>query len=672
MVAKRITPTSTQSSDRYKQMWMHERNRRIEVEQENIRLRKIVYNTKFSINERAIALEVIEQVKEARHVDEQGRKLFSQKDAAEKLGLSRNTIGTAVDILTESGFIKDKETSTLRDKEGKIVKGKDGRPITTIHLDIQQDLYEDFSQVERLVPRKIKDNRKQPVFQCQKCLTEDVTIETSRHLVCRNPNCKACGERVLIDIDYKDQQSEEPTEEPTEETTYSAQNLGTIELLDNSAQNLGTIELLDNSAQNLGTIETEDDSNKHTHTPSAALDHDSIIKEWLNARRGSAHIIRATGKLDPRGKYVYEDNGYQPDLDAFIAGDKDHIYGSRLLIADTEETNVLCFEIDKAEQDAQTENYLLDLSREGASAVYWQRYANERQRGHLEIYFDQAVNAERARQWAIEVCPDLEEIPECYPCQIPEDKRKQGLSWPMYQRIGNQVYPCQAKYMLPSPHEGGLQECDPTNKEALARLIRLAVTPATLVRDFAFVLDEREALQPREQEQASASVCFIGISPKPITQVQSERDLAPQVIAEQNDLHSWDEIAAICGGWQKGFFKAVWRDERTASVRPDKDENLACDYGNHGMFPKKLDRYEAYCLAKGIDKKADLAERIAELRSQQSQVVESSASGAVMEEPATELFPTEHKPVYYTPCIICSKPKNVKRADGVYVCGTEH
>src|SRR5437660_994483 len=137
-----------QSVSHYKKLWTHERNRRIEVEQENIRLRKIVYNTKFSINERAVALEVAEQVKEARHVDEQGKKLFNQKDAAERLGLSRGTISTAVDILEESGFIKDKDTKVLRDKEGKVVVGKDGRPIKTIHLDIEETLYEDFSQAE--------------------------------------------------------------------------------------------------------------------------------------------------------------------------------------------------------------------------------------------------------------------------------------------------------------------------------------------------------------------------------------------------------------------------------------------------------------------------------------------------------------------------------------------
>lgn len=651
MVAAPNQPT--QSDSRYRQMWMHERNRRIEVEQENIRLRKIVYNAKFSINERAIALEVVEQVKEARHVDEQGRKLFSQKDAAEKLGLSRGTISTAVDVLTQSGFIKDKETSTLRDKEGKIVKGKDGRPITTIHLDIDQDMLEDFSQAERADPRKIKDNRKQPVFQCQKCLTEDVTIETSRHLVCRNPNCKACGERVLIDVDYKDQHSEEPAEKQTEESAYSAQILDTIKLLDNSAQ------ILD-------TIQTEDESNKTHTTSSAALDSDSIIKDWLNIRRGSNHIITATGKIeDPRGKYIYQKEEYQPDLDKYIAGDTAHIYGSRLLNPETGLTQVLCFEIDKPEHDAQAQNYLIDLARAGAAPVYWMRYVNDRNRGHLELYFDQPVDPDVARKWAIEVCPDLEEIPEVFPCQAPQDKRKQALSWPLWMRIDsvvgmdNAVFTCEGAAMLPAPHDGNLRVVESTDKEGLSELITLAVTPAALVEEFATVLSE--------QERASADGVFIGISPKPYTQVQSDRDLKSQVIAEQCARYSWDDIAAMCGGYDKGFFKAVWRGERTASVRPDKNSVYACDYGNHGMFPKKMDTYGAYCLIHDIDQKADIAERCAELRRAEIKIVESV-------EPAAELFPPEQqqKPVYYTPCIVCGKPKSVLRADGVSICGTQH
>src|SRR6266480_7675627 len=263
--------SSTQPDSHYKQLWIHERNRRMEVEQENIKRRKIVYNTQFSITERAVALEIVDQVKEAKHVDEQGRKLFSRKQAAVKLGCSPTTIGTAVDVLEESGFIPDKSTTPLRGEDGEIVKDKKGNPIHTTHLAIDQELLEDFSKAERVVPRKIGKNRKTPVYQCQKCLTEDVTIETSRHLVCKNPDCDACGKRVLIDIDYKDQLPEDESSEDfsTKEPPDSDQNLDTIELMDNSDQNLDTIELMDNSDQNLDTIELMDESNNPPPTVSS-------------------------------------------------------------------------------------------------------------------------------------------------------------------------------------------------------------------------------------------------------------------------------------------------------------------------------------------------------------------------------------------------------------------
>ena len=272
------------TDDRYKQMWMHERNRRIEVEQENIRLRKIVYNTKFSMNERAVALEIVEQMKEAKHVDEQGRKLFSQKQAAEKLAMSRNTVGTAVDTLEKSGFITDKDTSSLKDADGKKVKGKDGNPIYTTHLKVDQDLLEDFSKAERAEPRKIGKDRKTPVYACRECGTEEVTIKETKSLICKNPNCSKCGHEVFIEASYTEQLS-------TKETVYSAQNLGTIEFLDNSAQNLGT-------------IQTEDKSNNPPSNDSTTPDYIAIISNWLQKRRGTPRIIQATGTLKTEDKYI--------------------------------------------------------------------------------------------------------------------------------------------------------------------------------------------------------------------------------------------------------------------------------------------------------------------------------------------------------------------------------
>jgi hypothetical protein len=218
--------------------------------------------------------------------------------------------------------------------------------------------------------------------------------------------------------------------------------------------------------------------------------------------------------------------------------------------------------------------------------------------------------------------------------------------------------------MLPSPHEAGLQEVDPTDIEALASLIMLAITPAALVEEFAMVLDERDKVQPREQEKSELTGGVIGIKSQPRTQVQSERDLAKQVIADFNRRHRIEDMVELD---KKQKFAATWRGERTASVALDRSGEYATDYGQHGSFPKKLDAYEVYCLVNHIDKKADLAERCAQLRRQQSQVVKMVDS-----DPPTELLPVEQKPVYYTPCIVCGKSKSVLRADGVYVCGTDH
>jgi hypothetical protein len=439
-------------------------------------------------------------------------------------------------------------------------------------------------------------------------------------------------------------------------------------------------------------IQVEGDSNKDHPDVSASPDHDTIIKDWLNIRRGSDPIITATGKIeDPRGKYIYQAQGYEPDLDKYMAGDTAHIYGSRLLDPETGLTQILCFEIDKAEHDAQAGTYLLDLSRAGAAPIYWARYANDRNRGHLELYFDRPVDPDVARAWAIEVCPDLEDIPEVFPCKVPQDKRKQALSWPLWMRIDQGVYPCTGIAMLPAPHDGGLLECEATDLESLSNLITDAVTPAALVEEFATVLAEREKLQPSEKERENAGdVLFIGIVPKPSSPVQSDSDLVPQVLADFDTRHDWNDIAAMAGGLYKGFFRATWRGEKTASVRPDKDGRYACDYGNHGSFPKKFDRYGAYCLIQGIDQKADLAERCAELRRQQSVTTFDGAptiadGGTVtpivtdvtevpIQEPATELFPTEQtqETVYYTPCLVCGKPKSVLNASGALTCGTDH
>jgi hypothetical protein len=283
----------------------------------------------------------------------------------------------------------------------------------------------------------------------------------------------------------------------------------------------------------------------------------------------------------------------------------------------------------------------------------------------LELYFDRPVNPEVARLWAIEICPDLADIDECFPSHGKENRQNTALSWPMWQRIEGIVHACTAYAMLPAPHAGDLQIVDPTNVGQLTQLVTDAVTPAALIEEFAIVLAEREKLQPSRKERDNDHGGVIGNKPSLITQVQNDRDLAKQAIADFNCTHRIEDMVELN---KKGKFCAIWRGERTPSVALDRSGEYVIDYGRNGNFPKKLDAYELHCLLNNIDKKADLAERCAQLRRQQIKVVEPIK----VEEPVTELFVTEEKSVYYTPCIVCGTPKSVERADGVYTCGTVH
>jgi len=397
-------------------------------------------------------------------------------------------------------------------------------------------------------------------------------------------------------------------------------------------------------------LTAKDDSNNPPCASSA-----TILQEWLSKRRGTPRIIWATGSTQSSDKYLSKKEDYQPDIEAFIAGKIDHIYGSWLRSADGK-TFVLCFEIDQPEHNDQAQDYMLSLARAGAAPVYWQR---QRQRGHLEIYFDRPVDPEVARLWALEICPELEDIPECYPCL---DKKNNALSWPLYQRIGNEVFPCTAYVLLPAPHAAGIQEVDPTDLEKLPQLVTDAVTPAALIEEFSIVLNERGKIQPREKDKSERAGGVIGINPSVITQAGSDRDLAKQVIANFNRSNRIENMVEVN---KRGKFPAAWRGERTPSVALDRSGEYATDYGRNGSHPKKLDAYEVYCLVNNIDKRADLAERCSVLRQKLESTHDKANRSFVAADPlqskdTTELFSIEKPrgPVYAL-CVKCGTPKTV-------------
>src|SRR6266568_261694 len=320
-------------------------------------------------------------------------------------------------------------------------------------------------------------------------------------------------------------------------------------------------------------------------------DADQVIISWLSKRIGHGKLIYATGSAEYSKKYYNKPTGYQPDYPAYLAGDKQHILGSYLSFAD-KTTFVLAFDIDEPEAHARHEQFLADLASAGACPVYWMRAGD---RGHLELYFDRPVAADQARAWCLSVCPELEEVGECYPAQ---DKGNQPIAWPLYQRKGDVVTPCRARAIL--PHTTQVRSASITNRAGLAKLITAAVTPASLV----------EAFQMPEKSAAAAAVPGrqAAVFPPP-----AGEDLAKVVIAEFNRTTTWDAVVANCGGFTRdGKFKAVWRNERSPSVAIDANGQFASDYGRTAGFPRKLDKYEVWCLVQGglEFKRFDLAARI--------------------------------------------------------------
>ena len=332
-------------------------------------------------------------------------------------------------------------------------------------------------------------------------------------------------------------------------------------------------------------------------------DVDQMIISWLAKRIGHGKLIYATGSPEYSKKYYNKPRDYQPDYRAYLDGDRRHILGSYLSRPDGT-TSVLAFDIDDPAQHAKHPRMLADLARAGAAPVYWQRQG---ERGHLELYFDRPVNPEQARAWCIRVCPLLQEVVECYPAA---DKRNQAIAWPLFQRKLDQVFPCTA---IAIGANGERREgVSATDRKGLALLVTTALTSASLIETYQMPQIKND--MPPVMKPALQTA---------IGKQQTPGDLAKVVIAEFNAETTWEEVAALCGGFtRERKFKAVWRGERTPSVALDADEEYACDYGRTGTaFPKKLDKYEVWCLAQGGRefKRFDLAQRTAAYRERQKQ-----------------------------------------------------
>src|SRR5271169_4961290 len=203
-----------------------------------------------------------------------------------------------------------------------------------------------------------------------------------------------------------------------------------------------------------------------------------FLSRWLCQRVGGVgRVIYATGSVDAGDKYKSKPVGYQPDVAAYLDGRIDHIYGSWLRRGDGT-TFVLAFDLDRAEHHALHAKYQQVLATQGVASIYWIRGMDGRKRGHLEVYFDRPVDADRAHSWLIWICPALAEVSECYPAG---SKHHNAISWPLYQRIGSQVAACTPMVSLPGQ---GLLHGNVRDRSQLPRLIQQAIVFSSQVETF--------------------------------------------------------------------------------------------------------------------------------------------------------------------------------------------
>ena len=354
-------------------------------------------------------------------------------------------------------------------------------------------------------------------------------------------------------------------------------------------------------------------------TTPPVVDPNSVIATWLQRRIGDGMMVYATGLLTSNDKYL----PYRGSVSfaAYLDGRRGHIYGSRLR-NEQGLTRVLSADLDKPAHFSRWRAIVTELAQAGASPICWLR---QRDRAHIEVYIDQDIDPDDGRAWGVSVSPTLAELQDEIEWFPGPGRYKHALSWPLRQRIGDQVFTCTG-YALLAARPTELIEVSVEDRKRLAAVIVQAVTPAAPILALAAHMREQEAQArgvAQQQQPGAGEQPHIQSGERQAVRQRgpagaSRRDLVKQVIEEFYLAHDWNEIADLCGGMRNGRFCAGWRVDDTPSVVPDNHgkSNFARDYGATDARLSKIDKYDAWCLAKKIDKRTDLNERISALRAQ--------------------------------------------------------
>lgn len=261
-------------------------------------------------------------------------------------------------------------------------------------------------------------------------------------------------------------------------------------------------------------------------------------------------------------------------------------------------TRASCDDADSAEDWQRLKQAARQLALAGYQVILEPSPAigNHQGGGHLWVIYDRLVDAYSARQTMLQYAPMLSESKECWPR---EGNHRVRLPGGKYVRPGVAAW-CKLEDVLGNElsHDGA----------GTALVLIQYQTPAAIVNTYdkpAPVLEMRS----EKREQAAHA----GVPGK-------NDDRA--IMATINDSFSWDELAALCGGYnRRGYFPAIWRNnEPPYDVKVDPKTDKAKDFGNKAWLGgKPMDKHQVWCLIQGGEnweafKKSDLAERCKQLR----------------------------------------------------------
>jgi hypothetical protein len=207
--------------------------------------------------------------------------------------------------------------------------------------------------------------------------------------------------------------------------------------------------------------------------------------------------------------------------------------------------------------------------------------------GHLWIIFETLVNAYAAYRTLCYRAPMLAEVKEYWPntdarVRLPGGKYvKPGFeAWcPLYDVYGNEL-----------SHDGPGAAQVLLNYQSPVDLLIIAQKPIA-----------QKALPPTRKRSTPDE--------------QQGQSLVKKVIDDFNDRTSWDEIAALCGGFDRNRkFAASWRGDRTPNVAINPRTDRAKDFSTDAWLQGTMDKYDVWCLIQGglnweSFKKQDLKER---------------------------------------------------------------